>query len=142
MYLTKDPINRGYQAEKVFYEYISNVRICQKILHECELRKCHDWHMASIDYLLFLENGIVPVQIKYRGSRRRENTSVNNFLNAVNRLHMLYNKPILFGIWISRLRPFEDNQERLKSQKILCVDYFHDMNTLMKNAVDCIIANL
>ena len=134
-------MNQGYLAEKLFFEQINKFDIFKDIKYEDELKK-HDWCFASVDYLLVTDNGIIPVQIKYRGTRRRENLAIKNFLNAIKRLNELYDKPILFGMWLSRLKPFDDNTELLNSYNIKCVDEFNNIDKLIQKGVKCIIDNI
>ena len=136
----KDPKNRGYLAEQLFFQQISGH--VQNIKQECDLKRCFGWDMTSIDFLLETDSGIIPVQIKYRGTRRRENNAIKNFLNSVNKLSVLYNKPVLFGMWLSRLKPFDDNELLLKDHNIQCVDYYHDLTALIDKGVQYILSNL
>ena len=133
--------NPGYLVEQLFFEQINKFDIFKDIKHEDELKK-HNWCFASVDYLLVTDNGIIPVQIKYRGTRRRENLAIQNFLNAIKRLNELYDKPILFGMWLSRLKPFDDNKELLNSYNIKCIDEFNNMDMLIQKGVKCIIDNI
>lgn len=140
--MEKDPKNNGYKAEQLFYESISSYQLFEDIKHERDLKKLYSWSMTSIDYLLITKQGIIPVQIKYRGTRRRENNAIKNFLNSVNQLPNLYDKPILFGVWLSRLEPFSDNKDLLTSYNIDCVDYYHDLNQLIEKGVRFIVEKL
>lgn len=137
--MQKDPKNFGYEAERLFYDYIKATNIFKTVKHETDLKKLHGWDVTSIDYLLESQNGLIPVQIKYRGTRRRENSGVQNFLKSIEKVSRLYEKPILFGIWISRLRPFDDNHDLLSLHNIACVDEFHNMQHLMEKSVNYIL---
>ncbi len=134
-------MNPGYIVEQLFFEQINKFDIFKDIKHENDLKK-HNWCFASVDYLLVTDDGIIPIQIKYRGTRRRENLAIKNFLNAVKRLNELYDKPILFGMWLSRLKPFDDNTELLKSYNVKCIDEFNNMEILIQKGVKCIIDNI
>jgi hypothetical protein len=137
-----DPSNPGYKAEQLFYEHIKTARTFFKdIKHEDDLKK-YGWDFTGIDYLLFTHNGMIPIQIKYKGTRRRENLGINNFLKSVKLLNQIYKEQILFGLWISRLKPFRDNEQLLTSYNIKCVDEFNDMNELMRKSVNCILSNI
>jgi hypothetical protein len=129
----------GYIAEQSFYKKVLNLDIFSEIKYEDDLVKDYSWRFSSIDYLLIKEDGIIPVQIKYRRTRRREDRSVNNFIKSVDQLSSIYNKPILFGLWISRLRPFDDNESLLGTRNIRCVSHFEDMETLISKSIDHII---
>ncbi len=134
-------MNPGYIVEQLFFEQINKFDIFKDIKHENDLKK-HNWCFASVDYLLVTDDGIIPIQIKYRGTRRRENLAIQNFLNAVKRLNELYDKPILFGMWLSRLKPFDDNTELLNSYNVKCIDEFNNMDILIQKGVKCIIENV
>jgi hypothetical protein len=86
--------------------------------------------------LIITTNGIIPIQIKYRRTRRKETHCINNFLKSINHLPHLYDKPILFGVWISRMLPFTDNQSLLESHKIQCVSYFDDVDILIEKSIE------
>jgi len=137
-----DPKNFGYIVEQLFYDNISKLGIFIDIKHEKELIKTYGFSYSSIDYILILKDGIIPVQIKYRGSRRRETIGVDNFISSISKLGDIFNKPIIYGLWISRLRPFDDNESLLGLHNIRCVDDFHDMNRLIEKSVDYIVHNL
>lgn len=138
-----DPRNLGYEAERRFYEYINSLSIFQDIKYEIELKRLYGWHAMSIDYLLITHNGIIPVQIKYRRSRRRENRGIANFIKGLETIASVYHdKPVLFGLWISRLHPFLDNVGLLQTYKVQCVSHFDDLDTLVKKGVDAIVATL
>lgn len=139
----RDPHNQGYEAERRFYEYIHSLSIFQDIKYEVELKRLYGWHAKSIDYLLVAPHGVIPVQIKYRRSRRRENRSIANFLKGLETLTNVYKeKPLLFGLWISRLQPFLDNVGLLETHNVKCVSHFDDLDTLMKKGVEAVLANI
>lgn len=133
-----DPHNLGYEAESRFLEAVSNLGVFKEIKYENDLKREHGWPLISIDFLLVANNGIVPVQIKYRRSRRRENHGIANFINSLDHLSKCYKDPVLFGLWVSRLKPFEDNQQRLMRHKVVCIDCYDSIDALVARAVDSI----
>ena len=143
MQFKNDPNNVGYIAEKCFYDLLCMSKdLFIDIKSEADLKKEHGVSMASIDYLLIRPNGIIPIQIKYRGSRRKETIGITNFILSVDKLCTLYDKPILFGCWVSRLRPFLDNESKLKQYKVKCVDEYDNMNLLMEKSIDYIVKHI
>lgn len=132
--------NHGYQFEVYFYEMLyANLQRLQthsvnNILHENDLKRMYGWDAASVDFLIELENGIIPIQCKFRNTRRRENNGIENFVKSIQYISKCSNQPILFGLWISRLEPFCDNKERLKNYKVKWVSEFASMNELSTSA--------
>ena len=133
-----DSHNMGYEVESRFLKAVSNLGVFKEIKYENDLKREHGWGLVSIDFLLVATNGIVPVQIKYRRSRRRENHGIENFINSLDYLAKCYKAPVLFGLWVSRLRPFEDNQERLLQHKVVCIDCYDSIDVLVSKAIDSI----
>ena len=79
------------------------------------------------------------VQTKYRNTRRRENISISKFLNSVEYISKQIEKPVLFGVWVSRLEPFDDNKEWLSQHKIVTISQFHSStDQLSSSAIACI----
>lgn len=134
----RDPHNLGYEAESRFLQAVSSLGVFKEIKYENDLKREHGWALISIDFLLVADNGLVPVQIKYRRSRRRENHGIENFISSLEHLSKCYKDPVLFGMWVSRLKPFEDNQERLQKHKVFCIDCYDSIDGLVKAAVDSI----
>lgn len=118
------------------------LQLFEDILLEKDLIRLHGWECASIDHLLVLQNYIIPVQTKWVKTKRRETHAVMNFLKSVKVIQKIYQKPVLFGIWCSRMTPFEDNQELMKSMKVICVSCFHDMDNLIQQTVDVVIKEM
>lgn len=139
----KDPKNLGYEVEKNFYDYIKKCSIFDfEIKSEVQLKKQYGWAFTSIDYLLITQDGIIPIQIKYRKTRRKEDHFINNFLKSVDELRTIYDKPILFGLWISRILPFLDNQSLLQTRKVECVSYFYDSKILIEKSIEYIMQKM
>lgn len=113
-----------------------------EVKHEDDLRRLYGFETCGIDYLIITSFGIIPIQIKYRGTRRRETQGVYNFLNSVEKVKKYTEKPVLFGVWISRLQPFRDNMELLAASRIECIDDFSDMHNLITMSVETIISKL
>lgn len=134
----RDPNNLGYEAESRFLEAVSNLGVFKEIKYENDLKKEHGWPLISIDFLLVAKNGIVPVQIKYRGSRRRETHGIENFINSLVHLSKCYKDPVLFGLWVSRLKPFDDNQEKLMQHKVVCIDCYESLDGMIQRAIESI----
>jgi len=137
----KDPKNLGYEVENHFYDSIKKCSLFE-IKSEIQLKKQYGWAFTGIDYLLITNDGIIPIQIKYRKTRRKEDHFINNFLKSVDELRTIYDKPILFGLWISRILPFLDNQSLLQSRKVDCVSYFYDSKVLIEKSIEYIMQKI
>ena len=112
----------GRLLERQFYQQTrKHIHDMKRILHEIELRRLFGWHACSIDFLIEFDEGFVAVQCKYRNTRRRENNGVDNFIKSVELIKHKYGKPFLFGLWVSRLEPFDDNINRLLLHNIQIV---------------------
>lgn len=130
----KNPQNRGYELELRLYEKFKELGLFKVIKHEAELRKSYGWNAVSTDYLLELEDGIVLVQAKYAKTMRRSTKGVQNFLNSLKYLKSVYGKPYKLGLWISRLKPFEDNMEEMAKEGVYCISYNGSMEELVEKA--------
>jgi hypothetical protein len=136
--LKRDP-NHGRLLElRLYEEMIINCPSILNILHETQLRRLYGWHACSVDFLIEFQDGIVLVQCKYRNTRRRETNSVANFLKSVEVIKASFGKPFLFGMWISRLAPFDDNIEQLVGKNIKVV-YTKALEDLTNDAVLALI---
>jgi len=103
------------------------------------LIRLYGWDTSSIDHLLFYGNYIIPIQTKWVKTKRRETHAVNNFLKSVKIIQSVFNRPILFGIWCSRMTPFEDNQELMRKMNILSVSCFEDMEILIDKTIQVVM---
>ena len=130
--------NQGRLLELGFYNQVRSKFDNITVLHEYELRKLYGWHACSVDFLLEFDAGIVLVQCKYRNTRRRENLGVKNFLASVNLLKEKYDKPFLFGLWISRLAPFKDNEHHLHNEMIETITDYQSVDDLVDHALKII----
>ena len=106
------------------------------ILHENQLKQRWGWPSSSVDYMLETKDHVILIQCKWRTSRRRENLGITNFLSSVNHILSKFDKPMLIGLWISRIEPFEDNIETLKKHKIQCISYYDDIEMLVDKAIE------
>lgn len=127
--------NIGRLMELKLYESIERSLSHIRILHESQLRQLYGWDSSGIDFLIEYENGIVPIQCKYRKTRRREDYGIRNFLKSIVFIQEHHPKPILFGLWVSRITPFDDNRAILCNNNIYSVSNFSSMEVL----ADCVI---
>lgn len=134
-----DPQNYGVKLELDLYNRLTELKLFDDILMEKDLIRLYGWDCASIDHLLIFKNYIIPVQTKWVRTKRRETQAVMNFLKSVKTIQGIFKKPVLFGIWCSRMTPFQDNQDLMKSMKVICVSCFHDMDDLVKQTVDVVL---
>jgi hypothetical protein len=84
----------------------------------------------------------VPTQQKWRNSKRRETQGVENFIKSIKYVENKMDKKVLFGVWSSKIRPFEDNEMRLRDWNVICVSHFTDVDVLVKKTVDVVEATL
>lgn len=122
--------NRGHMLELSIYKQISKIPCVRNIFHESDLKRMYGWAAASVDFLLEFDAGIVPIQCKFRNTRRREDNSITNFVKSIKYVSDMHGRPVLFGLWISRLEPFDDNKEKLRNHKIDTVSKFGSIEEL------------
>lgn len=134
MYLPRG--NHGYLLEHLFERRLRELNMFKNILHENQLKQRWGWSSSSVDYLLETKDHVILIQCKWRTSRRRENLGIRNFLSSVNHILSHFNKPLLMGLWVSRIQPFEDNIETLRKNKIECISYYDDMEMLVDKAIN------
>lgn len=133
--LSSDAKNYGRHFEHVFRTNLEKIGIFDRIVDENYLTKKWGWHATSVDFMGETENGIVLIQIKYRRTRRRETAAVQNFIKSVKWLCGCVGKPMLFGLWVSRLDPFEDNKELMKQFKIDIISHYDSIEGLVQRAM-------
>jgi len=130
--------NNGRLLELYFHdEVLQNIPIV-RILHETQLRRMFGWFACSVDFLIEFDDGIVLVQCKYKNTRRRENFSIKNFIKSIEVIKSQYKKPFLFGLWISKLDPFEDNKHWLSNHNIHYVSDYQSLDKLIYSAINFI----
>lgn len=139
---SNDPHNLGYVAEKRFFKSVVQLGIFNEIQYETQLKKEFGWGIVSIDFLLVVENGVIPIQIKYRKTRRREDHGINNFIKSLDLLNKVSPKPVLFGVWLSRVKPFDDNEYKLNNKKVVCVSDYDSIDVMINKAISCITNRL
>lgn len=134
--------NFGKLLEDVLFDKLKKLGIIQRISHEDILKRQWGWRAASVDYMLELNNFMILVQCKWRRSRRRENKGINNFLESIKFIQDRHEKPLLFGMWVSRINPFDDNVEVLNSHNIYCVSDYDSIDWLAEKSVDLLVSKL
>jgi hypothetical protein len=132
----KNPQNRGYEFEQKIFKSFTNLGY--KLLYEDELRKKYGWIASSIDFILELEAGIIIIQTKWSNTQRRSTKDVDNFINSIKYINKLYEKPYLYGLWISRIKPFDDNITKMKEVKIDCICCYDSMDELIEKSCNWI----
>jgi hypothetical protein len=108
-----------------FFEYKLYEKLLCKfpcILRERDLIKKWGFNSSSVDFLIDIdEHNIIVIQAKYRRTRRRETHGVLNFLKSSKYIAECSKKNIVYGLWISLLPPFNDNQDKMMKYNISCV---------------------
>lgn len=125
--------NLGLFLEGRMYHAFQSMDIFQSIQYEDELIKKFGFQAASIDYVLETGDGLIVIQLKWSGTRRRENNAISNFLKSVDYIQKkITHKPIIFGVWASRVEPFEDNRELLQKNKVFTISDYDDIDGLVQ----------
>ena len=57
---------------------------------------------------------------------------------SIQHIQNVMDKKVLFGIWSSRIEPFEDNIKWLKTENIVCVSSFESIESLVKVTLETI----
>lgn len=134
-YFDNDPDNLGALLEAQVYNNVVGMDAFEIVMHEKDLISLYGWECSSIDQLLVIGNYIIPIQLKWRRTRRRETQGVENFIKSIKHIKGLLGKDVLFGIWSSRMMPFEDNTRWLEDEKVACVSYFDDIEGLVRKTI-------
>ena len=129
----------GAKLEYYVFKHSVDMGIFDKVLHESDLVAKYGWESSSIDQLMIIGNYMIPIQFKWRRTRRRETQGIDNFIKSINYLKKNLRKEVLFGVWSSRIKPFADNTNLLKEEKVVCVSFFENIDDLI-NMTNAIIA--
>lgn len=125
--------NRGQELEEKIYDILKTIGF-KRIKKEKELISLFGFNASSIDFLVESDQGIIAIQTKWKGSKRRETKDINNFVKSLDYLTNIfkeeYKKDLLFGLWISRLEPFEDNKRKLEENKTYAISCFESIEDL------------
>lgn len=125
--------NRGPELEGKIYNILESLNLGH-IKHEKDLIAHYGYNASSVDFLIELAEGIIIIQTKWKGSKRREDKDIRNFLRSFDYLRQIYenryNKPVLFGLWVSRLEPFDDNRQRLGNINVHAISCFESIDVL------------
>lgn len=137
-YLVNDPTNLGAKLEYDVYNQIKDMKEFDVVFLEKDLVSMYGWNSSSIDQLLIIDKYMIPIQLKWRRTRRRETQGVKNFISSINYIKNKINKDVLFGVWSSRMMPFEDNISLLQTEKIVSVSFFEDIDGLVTQTIKVI----
>jgi hypothetical protein len=96
-----DPHNLGAKLEIDVYNRLLEIDFIDALYDETELIRIFGWDCASVDTLIVIGDYIVPIQLKYRNSKRRETQGVVNFMKSIQSLKRKMGKKVLFGVWLS-----------------------------------------
>lgn len=137
-YFDNDPSNLGAKLEADVYKGITRLDkfvVFECVMHERDLISLFGWQSSSIDQLIIIGNYMIPIQLKWRRTRRRETQGVENFIKSINFIKQMIGKDVLFGIWSSRMMPFADNTQWLEEEKVVCVSYFENIDGLVDKTI-------
>ena len=137
--LEQDPLNYGYVLENKLLKELKDIHIFDQIIVEETLRKKWGWEAAGVDQLLYIGDYVIPIQVKWRCTRRREDLCIHNYLKSLDFVLDKSGKKLLFGLWVSRLEPFADNKEKLQKKGVYSISCFESMDVLVKDAKKLII---
>lgn len=123
----------GHILEDKITKCLSDMQLFDDIYHEDDLRRQWGWDVCSIDHLIVYKDFFIPIQEKWCNTRRRETKHMQRFLRSVSRIKsVLPDKRFLFGVWVSRIEPFDDNKEMLRECNIHAVSlYTSNMDELV-----------
>lgn len=113
-----------------------------RVIPEDELRRCYGWASVGVDFLILCDSGLIAIQTKYKNTRRREDRAIHSFVSSVNYLLDKTQKPLVLGLWVSRMRPFEDNVVRMRTFNIRCIHNFYSMTDLVRDALQAVERSL
>lgn len=131
----KTPINLGAKLEADVYHQITKMDAFDVVLIENDLVSMYGWDCSSIDQLLLIDGYMIPIQLKWRRTRRRETKGIKNFIRSINHVKSIMKKDVLFGIWSSRMMPFEDNALLLETEKVISVSHFDNIDGLVLKTI-------
>lgn len=134
-YFLNDPSNSGEKLEADVYHQIRKMNIFDVVLIENDLVSMYGWDCSSIDQLLIIDGYMIPIQLKWRRTRRRETKGINNFIRSIHHVKDIIKKDVLFGIWSSRMVPFEDNAMLLENEKVVSVSFFDNIDGLVMETI-------
>lgn len=137
-YFINDPTNLGAKLEADVYNQIKDMKEFDMVFLEKDLVSMYGWNSSSIDQLLIIDKYIIPIQLKWRRTRRRETQGVENFIRSIHYIKRKLNKDVLFGVWSSRMMPFEDNIALLETEKVVSVSFFDDIDGLVMRTIKVI----
>lgn len=137
-YFINDPTNLGAKLEADVYNQLKEMKEFDVVFIEKDLVSMYGWNSSSIDQLLIIDNYMIPIQLKWRRTRRRETQAVENFIRSIHYIKRKINKDVLFGVWSSRMMPFEDNVSLLEAEKIVSVSFFEDIDGLVMRTIKVI----
>lgn len=130
--------NLGAKLEEDVYKKVLEMKEFDMILSERELVSKYGWQSSSIDHLLIRGNFIIPIQLKWRRTRRRETLAIENFIKSIHYVKEMLQKEVLFGVWSSRMKPFDDNVVWLKTERIIPISFFDDIDGLVEATINTI----
>lgn len=139
---SQDPNNHGYEFENKLLKELKDMCMFDQILIEETLRKRWGWMAAGVDHLVYIGDYVIPIQAKWRCTRRREDLCIQNYLKSLDYVLERCGKKLLFGLWVSRLDPFQDNKEKLYNKGVHSVSCYESMDVLVEDAKNFIIQKL
>lgn len=128
----------GLKLENEVLTSMKALGVFDAIYHERDLVQKFGWQCCSIDVLAVCGDFIVPTQQKWRNSKRRETQGVDNFIKSIEYVERKLGKKILFGVWSSRMKPFDDNVMKLQERNVVCVSHSTDIDTLVEKTIDVV----
>lgn len=134
-------VNYGRLLEVKLHSHLAALGLFDQILHEDELRKNCGWDASSVDHVLVIGDYMIPIQEKWRNTRRRETKNMTRFIQSVYFVSEKMHKKVLFGAWVSRIEPFDDNKEMLQRHKIMSISCYTSIDELVAKVVKEIVGH-
>lgn len=134
--------NLGYFLESELLQSLKSLDVFDEILVEDNLKQRWGWSASGVDHWLIKGDYVVAIQAKWRCTRRREDQGINNFLKSLEYTLAKSGKKLLFGLWVSRLEPFDDNKARLYEQGVYTISCFDSIDSLVSKAKHLVISKL
>ncbi len=128
----------GVKLEQDILCALSSIKVFDEVYDERQLVQQFGWQCGSIDTLAVFGNCIIPMQQKWRNSKRRETKDIDNFIKSIEFIQQRLGKKVLFGVWSSRMEPFADNKEKLKEVNVLCVSHFTSIDKLVNKTISVV----
>lgn len=134
-------LNRGYELEDKLHMRLKLIPMSGLVLYtEKELTKLYGWMASSVDFLIETQDKMIFIQVKYLSTRRKESVKINKFLSSMRYIREHRSTKPVYGLWVSKLHPFEDNEDLLNKCNVRIVSCFESMDILIDKTLRTVIS--